>query len=190
MTVTTLNWLDIIFAIILLISMAMSLRRGFTREVVGLVTSALALILGMWFYADAGAFVESWVGSRSAANLVGFFLVAGSVVLLGAIIGRMVSRFLSTVGLSLADRLLGGAFGLIRGLLLSIALLTAVTSFGPFLSGGSAPDVVVHSQLAPWLLEASRLGVAIAPPELRQRFRRYYGQTTQLWRQRAVRKAD
>jgi len=49
---------------------------------------------------------------------------------------------------------------------------------------------VIHSQIAPWLLEASRYGVAIAPMELKQSFRKYYGQIQELWRLKAVKKAD
>ena len=41
------------------------------------------------------------------------------------------SRFLRTIGLSFFDRLLGAGFGLVRGLLIAIALLTAFMAFGP-----------------------------------------------------------
>ena len=41
-----MNWLDILFGLILLISMAMSFRRGFTREIIGLISAVFALLLG------------------------------------------------------------------------------------------------------------------------------------------------
>ena len=185
-----MNWLDIIFALILLISVSMSFRRGLTREIVGLVSAIFALVLGMWFYGLAGSFVEPYIGSRRGASFIGFFLVVVGVMLLGSLVGLVVSRFLKTIGLSFVDRFFGACFGLVRGLLLSIALLTAVTAFGPHADSGSVPEAVVHSQIAPWLLEASRYGVAIAPMDLKQSFRKYYGQVKELWRQKAAKKAD
>lgn len=185
-----MNWLDVVFGLILLVSMAMSFRRGFTREIIGLVSAVFALILGMWFYGLAGSFVAPYVGSVRGANFIGFVLVVLGVMVFGAMVGWVISRFLKTIGLSFADRFFGACFGLVRGLFLSVALLTAVTAFGPHVDSGTAPQAVVHSQIAPWLLEASRYGVAIAPMELKQSFRKYYGQIQELWRLKAVKKAD
>lgn len=185
-----MNWLDIIFALILLISMAMSFRRGFTREIISLVSSILALILGMWFYGLAGSFVEPFVGSHRGANFIGFFMVVFGVLILGGLVGWVVSRFVQTIGLSFVDRLLGAAFGLIRGLIITIAMLTAFMAFGPHVDSGVASSAVVHSQIAPYLLEASRYGVNIAPMDLKQTFRKYYTQVKEVWQQRPVKRAD
>jgi membrane protein required for colicin V production len=184
------NWLDIIFGVILLFSAAMSFRRGFTREIVGLAASVLALLLGMWFYGMAGAFIEPYVGSKRGASLIGFFLVVMVVMLLGALVGWVVSRFVKTIGLSFVDRLLGGLFGLIRGVILCIAMLIALTAFGPHGETDTVPEGVLHSRIAPWLLEASEYGVAIAPMELKQTFRKYYTEVKEMWKQRKLTKAD
>ena len=148
-----MNWLDVVFGVILLVSMAMSFRRGFTREIIGLVSAVFALILGMWFYGVAGSFVAPYVGSVRGANFIGFVLVVVGVMVFGALVGWVISRFLKTIGLSFVDRFFGACFGLVRGLLLSV-------------------------------------GVAIAPMELKQSFRKYYGQIQELWRLKAVKKAD
>jgi len=184
------NWLDIVFAIILLFSMAMSFRRGFTREIVGLIASLFALVCGMWFYGVVGGWVEPYIGSIRGANLIGFFLVVVAVMVLGALVGLTISRFVKTIGLSFVDRLLGATFGLARGTLLCIAVLIALTAFGPHADSGATPDAVVHSRVAPWLLEASRVGVAVAPMELKQTFRKYYAEVQQMWKIRATSKAD
>jgi membrane protein required for colicin V production len=103
------------------------------------------------------------VGSPRTANLLGFVLVIIAVLLLGSLIGWIVSRFLRTIGLSFFDRLLGAVFGFARGLLITIAVLTAVMAFGPRADNNPTPEAVVHSRIAPWVLEASRWFVAIAP---------------------------
>jgi membrane protein required for colicin V production len=119
------------------------------------------------------------------ANLIGFLLVVFAVLLLGWMLGWIVNRFLRTIGLSFFDRLLGAAFGLVRGLLIAIALLTAYMAFGPQIdsktvSGGSTDKAVLHSRIAPYVLDASHLFVAIAPMELKSSFLKQYAQVKSL----------
>ncbi|MDP9171900.1 MAG: CvpA family protein [Acidobacteriota bacterium] len=165
-----MNWLDIALLVILAISTLMSFRKGFSREIIGLAASLFALVLGMWFYGLAGSFVAPYVSSPRVANLLGFFILVVGVLVTGSIAGAIVSRFIRTIGLSFFDRLLGAAFGLLRGLLVAIAVLTAFTAFG----AQAAPQALLHSRIAPYVLEASRFFVAVAPMDLKQSFRRRY----------------
>jgi membrane protein required for colicin V production len=175
------NWLDFVLLTIVLASVIMSVRKGFSREIIGLVASLAALVLGMWFYGLAGSFVMPYVSSPRVANLIGFLLVVVGVLICGALIGWIVRRFLHTIGLSFFDRLLGAAFGFVRGLLIAIALLTAFTAFGPTVDTKTAsPSMVngsvVNSRFAPYVLDASHTFVAIAPMELKSSFRKQYEQ--------------
>lgn len=169
-----MNWLDIVLIVILSYSVIRSFRKGFSREIVGLVTAVFALVLAMWFYGTAGAYVAPYTGAGAMANLAGFLLVVVGVMTAGALVGWTVNRFLRTIGLSFFDRALGAAFGLLRGVLFAMALLTAFTAFGPRAENGSEPSAVLHSRIAPWVLEASRYFVAIAPMELKVSFRKHY----------------
>jgi membrane protein required for colicin V production len=101
-------------------------------------------------------------------------LVVVAVLLAGAIVGAIVKRFVSAVGLSFFDRLLGACFGLARGALIAIALLTAYIAFGPRTDSKTAPAGVVHSLIAPYLLDASSIFVDVAPMELKRSFREVY----------------
>jgi membrane protein required for colicin V production len=170
------NWLDYVLIAILLCSVIMSARRGFSREIIGLAAALFAMVLGMWFYGLAGSYVQPYVSSTRVANLIGFLLVVFAVLLAGGMIGWIVNRFLRTVGLSFFDRVLGAAFGLVRGVLVAMALLTAFMAFGPNVDARTASSSVVHSQIAPWVLSASHAFVAIAPMELKSSFRQQYAQ--------------
>lgn len=176
----TLNWLDYVLLAVLAFSLFHSFRKGFTREIVGLAASLCALVLGMWFYGLAGSYVKPYVGSARVASLLGFCIVVAVVLIAGGVVGWIVSRFLRTIGLSFFDRLLGALFGLVKGLLIAIAFLTAYTAFGPAAepSEGSSvtPQAVLHSRIAPYILEASHVFVAIAPMELKQSFGKQYSE--------------
>ena len=173
-----MNWLDYLIIIILAFSAIRSFSRGFSREVIGLFAAVGALVLGMWFYGIAGLQVRplfgTWLTSDRAANFIGFLLVFFAVLLLGAIVGLIVRRLISAVGLSFFDRLLGACFGLARGALIAIALLTAYIAFGPRSDVATAPAAVVHSQIAPYLLKASSVFVDAAPMELKRSFQDTY----------------
>jgi membrane protein required for colicin V production len=185
------NWLDYVLLAIVLGSVIMSVRKGFSREVIGLAAALAALVLGMWFYGLAGSFLIPYVSSLRVANLIGFLLVVFAVLICGGLLGWIVSRFLRTIGLSFFDRLLGAAFGFARGVLIAIALLTAFMAFGPTVESKSADSKatdamtasssvvnasVVNSRFAPYVLDASHTFVAIAPMELKSSFRRQYEQ--------------
>jgi membrane protein required for colicin V production len=169
-----MNWLDYLLIAVLAFSAIRSFMRGFSREVIGLCAAVAALVLAMWFYGTAGALVKPWIASDRADAFIGFLLVVFTVLLLGAIVGATVKRFLSVVGLSFFDRLIGACFGLLRGALIAIALLTAYIAFGPGTSTNTAPSGVVHSQIAPYLLDASSIFVHVAPMGLKQSFREVY----------------
>jgi membrane protein required for colicin V production len=170
------NWLDYLLLAILLVSVVLSARKGFSREIIGLAAALLALVLGMWFYGLAGSFLIPYVSSDRVANLIGFLLVVFGVMLFGSMLGWIVSRFLRTVGLSFFDRLLGAGFGLARGLLIAIAMLTAYMAFGPEVDSKTVSASVLNSRIAPYVLDASDLFVAVAPMELKSSFLKQYAQ--------------
>lgn len=169
-----MNWLDYVLLAIITISALMSARRGLSREIFGLIGMVLALVLGMWFYRMAGSMLSGFVKSEGIANLLGFLIVGAGVLIFVSIVGRIVNRFIKTIGLSFFDRLTGAAFGAVRGLLIAISLVTAVTAFAPWVDSKTVSEAVVHSQIAPWVLDASHLVVAIAPMDLKESFGKQY----------------
>jgi membrane protein required for colicin V production len=169
-----MNWLDYVLIAILAFSAIQSFRRGFSREIISLGAAVAGLVLGMWFYGTAGLLVSRWITSERASHWVGFLLVFLAVMLVGALVGIIVRKFLSVVGLSFFDRLLGAAFGLLRGTIVAVALLTAWVAFGPRNGPVTASGTMVHSQIAPYLMKASEVFVSIAPAELKKSFREVY----------------
>jgi len=173
-----MNWLDVVLLILLLGSVVTSFSAGLTREVVGLVSMIAALILAIWFYGTAGSFLLPYVSSPGIANFCGFLIVFCGVLILGALLGRALGRLMKVAGLSFVDRLLGAGFGVVRGLLISIAVVLALLAFTP---GKSPPNSVVNSRVAPYVIDAARLVSAVAPHELKDGFRKSYEQVKTIW---------
>jgi len=176
-----MNWLDLVLIGILAISIVASFAKGFTREVIGLVAAVAALLCGAWFYRMAGEIVRPWVGSREAANLCGFLLIVAAVIVLGLIVSWLVGAMIKAVRLSWLDRLLGAAFGVARGVVVCVAVITAIDAFTPGLDARTPPPSVVRSTIAPYMIDAANALTLAAPKELRDGFARRYEQVKRIW---------
>jgi membrane protein required for colicin V production len=102
-------------------------------------------------------------------------------MLLGSLVGVILSRLLRVTGLSFFDRLLGVAFGVIRGVLVAAGLVMAILAFAPGAKAGTLPESVAGSRLAPYVIGAARVFVAAAPREMKDGFRKSYEQVKAHW---------
>jgi membrane protein required for colicin V production len=175
-----MNWLDIVLLILIVGSILLSFKKGFSRELIELISGVAALFCGLWFYGAAGAFLLPYVSSKGIANFCGFILVFVGVMIAGAIIGHLFGRLVKAAGLSLFDRILGAGFGAVRGLLLAVAVIVAIVAFVPG-PGDAPPGAVVHSRFAPYVIDTAHVFASMAPRELKDSFRKHYGQVKSIW---------
>src|SRR5262245_50238721 len=113
---------------ILVISIAISLLRGLSREMVSLAVWIGGFILATYFGGYVAAYLPEKLQPLWSA-LLGFLIVFGLVLLIGWIVGMALSSAVRASGLAPADRALGILFGLVRGLLivLVVVLLAGLT---------------------------------------------------------------
>lgn len=178
-----MNWLDIVLFLILLLSTMSAAQKGFSREVIGIAAAIIGLIGGIWFYGLAGAFLLPYVSSPQVANFIGFFIVFTACVVVGVVVSAIVRRFMKTVGLSWFDRLLGAVFGVVRGTLMGVAVITALVAFAPAVAADRAPAAVAESRLSPYVISGANFLVAMAPRELKDSFHNHYAQLKSFWEQ-------
>src|SRR5258708_37688970 len=152
-----MNWLDMALIAILAVSIVASFAKGFTREAIGLVAAVAALLCGSWFYRMAGDVVRPWVGSREVANLCGFLLIVAAVIVLGWLVSLLASKMMKAVGLSWLDRLLGLAFGVARGGIVCVAVITAYVAVAPRADAKTPPPEVGRSPGAPDIIHTPNM---------------------------------
>ncbi|MCL4402162.1 MAG: CvpA family protein [Acidobacteria bacterium] len=173
-----MNWLDIVLLILVAGSVVTAFSKGLTRELIGFAAVIAGLVLGSWFYGTAAGYLYPYLRSRPLANLVGFLLIFGAVVLLGGLAARIFRGLMKATGLSFFDRLLGAGFGAIRGVVIAVALLMAVMAFG---RGPNPPRPIIESKFAPYVMDAARFCASMAPYELREGFRDSYDEVKSAW---------
>ena len=173
-----MNWLDAVLVLILALSIFAGIRKGLSRQIVGLVAAIVAIVVGLWSYGLVGGILEPYLSSRRLANFLGFVVIFCGVMILGAIVGYLIHKFLKFTGLSFFDRVLGGGFGLLRGALIAAALVLGIMAFS---AEGKPPQSVVQSRVAPYAVGAARIFASMAPHELREGFRKTYSEVKTIW---------
>lgn len=175
-----MNWVDLVITLILGLSVLSGLMAGFARVGVSFIATLTGIFAGFWCYGMAGDYVADYVNSRPVANLIGFCLIFTGVMMLGAIVGRLLAMLFKWVGLTWFDRLLGGAFGLVRGLVISVAIVTVLLACSP----KPPPRSIVNSRVIPYVLGASNILAAATPHEIKDAFYEAKDKVTELWQLR------
>jgi membrane protein required for colicin V production len=114
----TLDW---IFLAVLLISLVVGAWRGLVYELLSVVNWIVAFVLAQWFAPVAA----QWLPLSNATEVVryaaGFVLVFVLTLFAGGLLTFLISKLVAAVGLRPVDRVLGAAFGLVRGVILLLA---------------------------------------------------------------------
>jgi membrane protein required for colicin V production len=160
------NWFDIVLFLILLSSTVSGLRAGLARVVVGLVSAVAGLLAGFWCYRIVAVQILPIVRTETAANVLGFLIIFLGALIVGSVLGALLSRLFQWIGLSWFNHLLGGAAGLLRGALVIAALVDVVVAFSP----SPTPRFISNSRVLPYADELSGWLVQLAPRELKDMF--------------------
>ena len=150
------------YAVLVIIgsSVVLSVVRGFAREVLALAGWLIAFLAANALSGLAAEWFAPFIKDGSVRALTAFVSVFIVTLIAVSLIGMAVSRLLKKAGLGLEDRLLGGFFGLARGLLivLTFVLLSGLTSLPrqPAWSDAmlSPPLEALAAAMKPWLPQA------------------------------------
>jgi membrane protein required for colicin V production len=162
MGISILDW---VILLIILLSVFQAIAQGFFYEFFSLAGVIAGYLLAAWEYPRAAAWYAPHVNSQWAADIAGFFTIFVVVLLLAGVLGRIVRWAVHGVGLRWFDRMLGGAFGFLRGVVLCTVIVLALASFAPQWGW------LQQSRIAPFMLVSGRALIWAAPAELRERFR-------------------
>ena len=108
--------IDIIIAIALGVSVIVGFVRGFVKEVISIGSLVVAIWAALYFGPAVGDVSESWLNSEELQTWFGRILVFAVILSVGSLLGWGISKLIRLSVLSGFDRVLGSAFGALRGI--------------------------------------------------------------------------
>jgi membrane protein required for colicin V production len=153
-------FLDWVFVGILAISTLVGAWRGLVYEVLSLFVWVAAFVFAQW----AAPLVADKLPMAGATEVVryaaGFVVAFVAAVFAGTLLTWLVSKLFQATGLRPADRALGAVFGLMRGLVVLMALVVLVT-----MTPLKSQAWWTTSVAAPWVVVAVKGLKPVLPPE-------------------------
>lgn len=121
---------DYLVLFVLLCSVIISTMRGLIKEVLSLVSWIVSFVVANAYGAVLAGWLPDLIPGQTLRLIVGFLVLFIGVRLLMSLLMKAVDALIKASGLSLADRGLGGLFGLARGCVIVMAavLLCGMTS--------------------------------------------------------------
>lgn len=165
--IETIGILDIIFIGILVISVVVGLIRGAIREILSLVGLFLSVYLAFKFSDTlAKNYVSRVFESEHISYITSFILIVVGTIFAIALVNLLISQLLKASGLSWFDRILGVVFGLLRGGVICVIIVTVL---------GLLPSVTssnwwMQSTLAPIFKEVASMGTNYMPESVAKYF--------------------
>ncbi len=119
---SALDWLVIL---ILTFSVILSLMRGLVTEIFSLGAWIVSILAGKWGAPIVAPLLPMDAQNESLNYFAGFVVVFLVVMVTVLLAGKLIKSALGAIGLGGADRLVGGVFGLLRGVVILIGLTLA-----------------------------------------------------------------
>lgn len=158
-----LGALDAFMLAVLVVSIGIGLWRGLLLEVAMLVGWVVAYFVAQWFAGDVAKHLPIGAPGSGINRAAAFALVFVGAVIIWSLLAKGVRMVIHATPLSFIDRIGGGAFGVLRGAVMLVALSTVV-GFTP----AAQSQAWQASTGARWTTQAVQIIKPLLPPDLRQ----------------------
>lgn len=126
-----MNGADLVILGILLVSIVVSLVRGFIKEVFSILVWVAAIFAAFQVVGPFSEALAPVIDLPSARVIVAFAAVFLLVLVIGGLVSFLIGKMVEKTGLSPTDRLFGAVFGFARGLVIVVlaVMLVRITPF-------------------------------------------------------------
>jgi len=122
---------DWAFLGVLVVSLIIGAWRGLVYEILSVLGWALSFYIAQWFAPEVAAVLPLQSASDPVRYAAAFVLIFIVSVFLAGLLAVLFKKLVEAIGLRPVDRTLGAAFGLVRGviLLLAVTVVVNMTAF-------------------------------------------------------------
>lgn len=115
--------IDWVILAVLAVSALISLKRGFVKEALSLASWVLAFIIARMFSANLATLLAGSIETESLRWIIAFAILFVGTVVIGAMLSHLIAQLVQASGLTGTDRVFGMFFGLVRGLVILVAVV-------------------------------------------------------------------
>ena len=162
-----LNWIDITMIIVLSLALIIGLIKGLMRQLIGIAAILAGVILAVVYYPYAAELYLRFVSRNLLAQFLGFLTILLFVMAVGWVIAAILSKLIKGP-LRMVNHVLGGAFGVMKGVLICGIFIFAMFVFS------ISSEALKESVLAPYCIKMTKVAVDLIPQGLKDRFNRSY----------------
>jgi len=157
------NWLDVVIVVMVLAFVVWGLVKGVIVTLFGLAGLAVGIKLA-WTYYPSLSTRLGFIQNAVAVKIAAFALILLGILIATWIVGVLVRRLITAVGLGWLDRLGGAVLGLALGIFFSVVLIAALLRV-PLVD---LTGTVFHSRLAVFLMERLAFFFSLLPGDFGQ----------------------
>lgn len=126
-----MNWADIAILIVLLVSGLISIKRGFIKEALSLAGWVAAFVVAMLFHGSLATLFSNYIESPSLREMLAFGILFAATLVVAAMANYLIGELVRMTGLAGTDRMFGMIFGLLRGVVLVLAVVLLLPALIP-----------------------------------------------------------
>jgi membrane protein required for colicin V production len=152
---------DLLLAAIILASTLLALNHGIIRELIAVAAWILGVGFALLFSGAVGRwFPANLLGDPHWRYVIAFVIILVITLIIGAVLSSLLKSGAKAIGLGALDRILGGLFGVARGILVAMVLVLILVS-----TAYAHEPWWQKSRLVPMLLVGSMMVRAQLPPD-------------------------
>jgi membrane protein required for colicin V production len=119
-------WLDILLGAIVLISMTIGVMRGLVFEMLSVFGWVGAYFAAQWLAPSLEPYVPAEIAAAGIRRAIAFGVMFVAFLVVWSLTARALRAVIRGSHMSTSDRLLGAGFGMARGIVLLLAVVTVV----------------------------------------------------------------
>ena len=172
-----MNALDVGLLILFVAGAGVGLARGLVRIVIGILSLVVAFVLASRCQDGIAETMIARHVSATPAHVAAYLAVFLGTLIAGGLVAWVVGKILKLAMLSWADRLAGGALGLVGAALAAAFLVHPLIATS---RGGS--HLLAESKLAPYVTVIADLCNTVAPDSVARRYQEGVASLRKIWR--------
>lgn len=146
-----MTWIDAAIVVILIFFIVTAFQAGLVREIIAFAATLAGLVVAGLFYDDIRESLLTSIDNDTVASAIAFFAIFATFTIAGQLLAMVVHPMIQVLQLGMMDQFIGAGFGLVKGVILIVALLILMVTYPVW----DLDEEIAKSDFAMRMLEAS-----------------------------------